>query len=123
MSRYLVIGSIIVTVPALAGCGVIGFVNDFQVGWDSAKNTRNILKLQVGMSRDEVMAIMGRPDKREAYGKTEFLIYRTDFQYGAEKGDFTPIAFVDGRVTGWGRNYYDDALRSRVDANINIKQQ
>jgi hypothetical protein len=80
------------------------------------------MKVQVGMPRDEVLAVMGQPEKREAYGNTEFLIYRMDWRGGTEKDNFTPIAIVDGRVTGWGRNFYDTTMRSKVDANITIKQ-
>jgi hypothetical protein len=105
MSRYHLIGSIIVIVFALAGCGVI---YDFQVGWDSAKYTAHIMKLRMGMSREDVLATMGQPEKREAHGRLEFLIYRTDNSH-TEKMDFTPVALVDGKVTGWGRNFYGNA--------------
>ena len=101
----------------LTGC------QPFIDGWQSATNNHDIMKLQVGMKRDEVVALMGQPQKREAYGQTEFLIYRTDYRGASDNANFTPVAIIDGRVAGWGRNYYDNTVRSKVDADINIKQQ
>jgi len=56
---------------------------------------------------------MGNPEKREVYGRTEFLMYTT--------GNFTltPIAIVDGRLLGWGRRYYDDTIK----ANATVRQR
>jgi hypothetical protein len=72
-------------------------------------NNSNINKLQVGMKREEVIAIMGNPEKREVNGRTEFHMYTT--------GNFTltPIA-IDGRLLGWGRRYYDDEIKDNVTA-------
>jgi outer membrane protein assembly factor BamE (lipoprotein component of BamABCDE complex) len=81
------------------------------------------MKLQVGMSRIEVMAIMGQPQRREAYEKVEFLIYRTDWAGTTESQNFTPVAIVNDKVVGWGRNYYDQTTRSKIEADINIKQR
>jgi hypothetical protein len=71
-------------------------------------NNSNINKLQVGMTREEVIAVMGNPEKREVYGRTEFLMYTT--------GNFTltPIAIIDGRLLGWGRRYYDDTIKANA---------
>lgn len=97
----------------LSGCGV----------YTVNKNNSGLMNLQVGMDRSEVLAAMGQPQRREAYGNTEFLIYRTGFESNSENGNFTPVAIIDGKVAGWGRNYYDNALHSKIDANINIKNQ
>jgi hypothetical protein len=82
----------------------------------SGVNAFNTIRLHEGMTRDEVITTMGKPQLRETYGKTEFLIYRTDFPVGTEKVDFTPIALVNGKVTGWGRQFYDESRRKRADA-------
>ncbi len=113
MRRYWPIGTIIVAVSVLAGCAQL----------QSGVNAFNTMRLQVGMTRDEVIATMGKPQIREAYGRTEFLIYRTDLPVSAGKADFTPVALVGGKVTGWGRDLYDETRRKRVDANININRQ
>src|SRR5262245_53428913 len=67
-------------------------------------NQSRFNKLQVGMTRQEVITVIGNPERRETYCKTEFLVYRDDKV-------FRPIAIVDGKVTDWGRNYYDITVR------------
>jgi hypothetical protein len=106
-------------VVAAGSQGCVEFVD----GWQSASHTNALMKVQIGMSRDEVIALMGQPQKREAYGKTEFLIYRTDYRGIGERENFTPIAIADGRVVGWGRNYYDNTMRSKVDADVTVRNR
>jgi hypothetical protein len=66
----------------------------------------NLDTVRAGMTRDEVLEIMGQPQRQEEYGPTEFLIYSTDGTSNTALLDFTPIAIVDGRVTGSGRRLY-----------------
>jgi hypothetical protein len=113
MRRYWPIGTIVVVVSLLAGCAQ----------WQSGVNAFNTMRLQVGMTRDDVIATMGKPQIREAYGRTEFLIYRTDLPVSNGNADFTPVALVGGKVTGWGRDLYDQTRRKRADANINRPRQ
>lgn len=112
MTRFHLIRNIIVVASLLAGC------SDMQYG----VNSINALRLQVGMSRDEVIATMGKPQVRESYGKTEFLIYRTDFPPTSEAADFTPVAIVNGQVTGWGRDIYDETRKKRVQVSDGKKR-
>jgi hypothetical protein len=113
MRRYWPIGTIVVAVSVLAGCAQL----------QSGVNAFNTMRLQVGMTRDDVIATMGKPQIREAYGRTEFLIYRTDLPVSTGQADFTPVALVSGKVTGWGRDLYDETRRERADANINRQRQ
>jgi Protein of unknown function (DUF3192) len=114
MTRYRLLASIVVIMAAsmLASCAQL----------QSGVNAFNTIRLRVGMTRDEVIATMGKPQIREAYGKTEFLIYRTDLPVGTQTVDFTPVALANGKVTGWGRNIYDEARRKRADASTNKPQ-
>ena len=104
----------------VSGCGT---VNHF-----SAQATRSRMNnLGLGMTKDEVLRILGEPYKKEAYEGVEYWLYYTqsygDFVYGLEhKSDlnFTPVAFIDGKVDGWGRNYYEKQ-RERIEAEITIK--
>ena len=74
------------------------------------KNTANLAKLRVGMSKDEVRQIMGDPDPKEAYNtdKVWFYYTRTRWQDGAATTDeCTPVVFdEDSRLAGWGDQYY-----------------
>jgi hypothetical protein len=97
----------------LMGCGLIA----------ANRNNEALLSLQVDMTREEVISLMGQPAKREAYGSTEYLIYKTNTTGQSERADFTPIAITNGKVAGWGRNYYDSSLKSKIEADINVKQR
>lgn len=83
----------------------------------------NTLHPQVGMDRQQVLSLMGNPHRREMYGETEFLIYETNHWADSEKERFTPILLKNGKVAGGGRNYYDDAIRSKIEADVRVKSQ
>jgi len=81
------------------------------------------MSLQVGMERDHVISVLGKPHKREVYGDREFLIYETNAWADSEKERYTPILIEQGKVVGWGRNYYDDTKRSKVEADIKVQSR
>lgn len=81
--------------------------------WNIERARKNLMKIEIGMSKQEVIDIMGAPYDREAYilenGETvEFLIYLTKYTYSGSipDSDTTPICFHNEKVTGWGRNFY-----------------
>ena len=81
-----------------------------------------LMQLEIGMTKAEVINIMGKPNNREVYQQPdglilEYLIYRTRYEYPYEEN--TPIAFIDGKVTGWGRNFYE---QQKQRYEIEIKQ-
>ena len=105
----------ICAVLLLAGCGVVADqrASDARLGLNS---------LELGMSRAQVVQIMGEPFKREAYNGVEFLFYRTernpDGSWGGPRSE-TPVAIVGGKLDGWGRNYYDRVVR----ADVTVRQR
>ena len=102
---------------SLFGCGA---ARQYQ----SRETNEKLMQLQVGMERQQVLSLMGNPHRREAYGgDTEFLIYQTNYFARSESERFTPILLKSGRVAGWGRNYYDDAIRSKIEADVRVKPQ
>ena len=98
----------------LSGCGMV-----YQAR--SRETNDKLMQLSVGMSRDEVLAILGKPYSREVYGDSEFLIYETNYRSNSERERFTPILIRSGKLVGFGRNYYDDAIKSKIDADLEIK--
>ena len=81
--------------------------------WDIDRNRNNLMKLEVGMSKQQVVGVMGQPYNREAYttpdgSVLEFLIYLTKYTDSGSIPDSgtTPICFLNDKVTGWGRNFY-----------------
>lgn len=124
-SKFLISFTIPIIVISMLGCAG----SPIRTGWEAEKNRSNLLKLKIGMSRDQVLALMGNPYKTESYqveGKAlEFWLYLTEGKniYDRTLGDsnFTPIAFEDNILTGWGRNYYDNALHIKQDIKIEKK--
>jgi hypothetical protein len=62
-------------------------------------------KIQLGMSRTEVIDQLGQPQKLEAQGTTELLFYRTIWQVAEQAKFRSPIAIRDGVVVGFGSGY------------------
>lgn len=91
------------------------------------KTNKKMLSLKVGQCKSEVLKIMGEPVKTESYdlGKgtvVEFYFYRTQGWSTYETRDndcqFTPVAFQNDKLVGWGRNYYDKVTRQQIDLKI-----
>ncbi len=93
----------------LGGCGI---------GRQSRSEQRRaaIANLSVGMSRQQVLSLMGKPQGREIRGRAEFLLYETNPRARSPSERFTQIAIVDNRVVGWERNDADPASESQVGA-------
>ena len=60
---------------------------------------------------------MGDPARREVYGRREFLFYKTAIT-AEDRTTYTPILLMDAKVVGWGRNYYNEAVGSRIQPEI-----
>jgi len=88
-------------------------------GCTSPGNMQNarLDSIRAGMTRDQVLEILGPPQRQERHGSTEFLIYSTDGTSPTALLDFTPIAIVDGRVTGTGRSLYQAVCGSSFEAS------
>ena len=87
---------------------------------------KKLLEVQVGMSREQVVKILGTPDLREVVSDKngvliDFYFYQTRFLGDAvifrpKDTDLIPFAFVDDRLIGWGRSLYDRATHHEIDA-------
>lgn len=75
-----------------------------------SQNNDNLLKLNLGMTKDDVLSIMGKPEKVEAYPWGTIFLYRTAMtsgSYGTRDADLTPVVISQtNSLSGWGRNYY-----------------
>ena len=105
----------------LVGCGAVRHAS--HTG-KAEENKANLAKLSLGMTKSQVLGIMGPAGNTEAYttkngGSMEFLIYRTVATYKRDRETsskyWTPICIIDGKVKGWGRNFYDDTIKIRKE--------
>jgi hypothetical protein len=106
-ARNLRVLAVIALLSVIAGCSEKG----------SVTAAAKVLSVEVGMTQNEVLAIMGPPQRRETRGGTEFLIYPSGGASEAAALNFVPIAIVDGRVTGIGRNLYDAVVRAKAQTD------
>lgn len=86
------------------------------------QNRENLLKLSVGMNKQQVLDAMGtetirginNPYRIETMTDQEGRIYEVLFYYTDKKVPYmadswlTPIIIIDGRLVGWGRMFYTE---------------
>ena len=104
----------LLAVILFAGCK--GSVGNTQA--EASRNRKALLSLEMEMTEDEVLSIMGKPGKKERHSfddrTIEFWLYLTEgitVEYESNwDSDYTPLAFEGGKLIGWGRNFYDRIL-------------
>lgn len=87
-----------------------------------------IAGVRLGMTKDEVIAVMGKPASVSAQGRAEYLNYalsETDDQafYGVSSPYY--VRLVDGRVESFGRTGDFDSTKTptfRLESDQTIKQ-
>ena len=92
----------------------------------AGENRSNLLKLKIGLNKEQVLNIMGNPYKTEAYRidakNFEFWLYLTEWEFREPRdSDFTPLALENETLMGWGRNYYNNILKIQQDITIETK--
>lgn len=115
------------TIVLLAVMGCAG--SPYQTGREAESNRANLFNLRIGLTKDQVRAVMGTPYKTESYaqeGKNlDFWLYLTEGKslsgLPLNDSNFTPLAFENGTLKGWGRNYYDTVLRIKKDITVEQK--
>ncbi len=84
----------------LSGCG-------YFTQFDNLENSK---KLRVGMTKEEVLSIMGEPLSEEVFNTPNTWYYYISTQW--HDGLYTedecmPLLFEDGKLIGWGNEYYN----------------
>jgi len=126
MTKKLITTSIIfLTIILLTGCAG----SPVQRRGEAHSNRSKLVDLKIGMTKNEVINLMGQPSKTEAYEiqrkSLEFWLYLTEYEWlgldSRPKPEYTPLAFEGGVLKGWGRNYYDQTLRIKQEIKIEEK--
>ena len=112
---------VLVSVASIGLSGCVLNIGEGEGQWSSSdswervqdQNRANLAKLSLGMSRDQVMTLMGTADFNEAYIKQDeeilVLYYRTQRIKGdgtTTKDECTPIVLANNAVVGWGEKAY-----------------
>jgi hypothetical protein len=90
---------------------------------------RNLDNIDIGMSKEDVVNIMGSPYQRDVFigedGQfVEVLLYQTKFVGMANSPtdySLTPIVFKSNQLIGWGRNFYDTTKRYSIKQDIEMR--
>lgn len=106
MTKKLIIISIIfLIIISLIGCAG----SPVSRRGEAHSNRSKLVNLKIGMTKNEVINLMGKPSKSEAYeiqGKNfEFWLYLTEYEwleYSTRRPEYTPLAFEEGFLKGWG---------------------
>jgi len=74
---------------------------------------------QYGMTKVQMINLLGRPDSIEIYKKSdelrlEFYIYVRKYQFSKDK---VPICLINNKIVGWGKTFYEDHV-SQDDTRI-----
>jgi len=70
----------------------------------SSAASKALATIKIGMTREEVIKLLGPPSKQRVFGKTELLSYQSDWTV-AQASELNPIGIEAGRVTGLGLTY------------------
>lgn len=66
-------------------------------------------KIRLGMTKQEVLDLMGEPLKDEKFNKPNVWFYYTNVRWGdtlTAREESAPVVFKEGRVIGWGNDFY-----------------
>lgn len=78
--------------------------------WEEAKtNVENSKRLRVGMTKSEVLNVMGEPVSDETYCLPNVWFYyvKTEWADGLTTEDeCMPLVFSGGKLAGWGNPFY-----------------
>jgi hypothetical protein len=82
------------------------------------ENKANITRLAVDMTPDQVLTVMGKPHSTETRDGIEYWYYFTESgdliaPEALDRWDMTPLAFKDGRLIGYGRDFLPDSLPTK----------
>lgn len=114
MMRLAVICAVLCAGMFLSGCAS---------PWKTAQaNVENAKALRVGMTKSEVLKIMGEPLKDEVYCKPDIWYYYIDMVWGdgmISEDECLPLVFKDSKLVGWGKVFL---AKYRLHSKDNAKQ-
>lgn len=90
------------------------FLDRYDPGFvERQQNSQNIKQLKIGMTKKQVIAIMGEPLIHEKYNKPNIWFYYTDWDWAdcaRTEEECTPLVFENGTLIGFGRVFYRDYI-------------
>ena len=111
--RTLITVALIAILSACAGSPV-------RTGWIASQHRSAMVRVQPDQTPQEVVLIMGQPDKTELYrGRNDepILVYlyitegKDTYSRKWSEANYTPFVFLDQRLKGWGWSFFNGAAQ------------
>ena len=86
--------------------------------WPSCRNIANSRELRVGMTKGEVLQVMGEPIRDERFAAPDLWYYYIDtvwFDGLVTEDECMPLVFENGVLVGWGNDFYINYRLKRKD--------
>lgn len=106
--QFLIIAAVlsgaVLLLAAGSGCSLLPW-------WTIRKNIENSRNLRVGMTKEEVKAIMGEPIRDEKFCEPDIWFYYNEMVWGdglTTEDECLPLIFENGRLIGWGNDFRID---------------
>lgn len=75
----------------------------------SERNLTNLKQLEKGMTKQQVLKVMGEPLRNEVYNTDNVWYYFTESKWSdgvCTRDECTPLFFKNGLLLGWGQKAY-----------------
>ena len=72
------------------------------------ENQKNAANLRIGMTKAEVLAVMGEPLRDEVFNKPDTWYYYIDTKWhdtDTTQDECMPLVFKQSKLAGWGQDY------------------
>jgi len=105
---------IFISLVFVAGCPG----SPIQTQSEAKRNRKAMISLSPGITKNDVLEIMGKPRKTELYiskgDNLEFWFYLTEGTTIRNRRmietNFTPLVFENGKLIGWGNRHLDEHI-------------
>ena len=103
---------------ALLGAIVLTFAGGCSTPWGTIRrNTENSRNLRVGMTKAQVLEVMGEPIRDEKFSDPNTWFYYNEMVWGdglITEDECLPLIFENGKLIGWGNDF-------RIDYRLKLK--
>lgn len=110
--------AIVICLVLLAGC---------RMPWSEiSDNVEHSKLLRVGMTKEQVLRIMGNPLTDESYCQPDvwFYYWNTVWHDGlVTEDECIPLVFKDGKLIGWGNFFYTNLRLQQRNASENNRSE
>jgi hypothetical protein len=122
MKKIIAVAIVLILAAAISWMFLCNGIGRYKSMALANQNSKNISQLKAGMTKKEVLKIMGPPNKIEVYslgGRIfEFMLYRTEgfaSLFKDKEANYTAVALdsLSGVVLSLDRKFYNDILNSR----------